>query len=170
MAWVEDLKAVAMYSVISEGNEYVLRNIFRWYSKEFATPLHIVESLPLDDVLRHYYEVHFSELNDQERAEEIDRILLTEEKLRQRKTQEDADDADAYEFGKAAEQAEKIKEQKKAKEKKPDPPSAPASLPDVSLKDLKELPPDIDIKFIDSDDEIESMLNGSFGPPSKKNG
>lgn len=164
MAWINDLKALAMQSVLKEDLDYLLRDVFRWYSKEYATPLHVVETLPLEDVLRHYYEVKYAELSEPERLEEIDRLLLTEEALRIRKVQEDADDADAYEYAKAAEKAEA----KKAAAPKPAPTkaSAPATLP--KIKDLKELPPEVEINFIDDNEDPDALLEGAFGPPSKK--
>jgi len=164
MSWINDLKALAMQSVLKEDLDYLLRDIFRWYSKEFVTPLHVVETLPLEDVLRHYYEVKYAELSEHERLEEIDRLLLTEEALRIRKEQEDADDADAFEYAKAAEKVEKSKAQAKEDLKPRVEPEA--TLP--KLKDMKELPQDMEITFIDDNVDPDALLEGSFGPPSKK--
>lgn len=52
------------------------RRIFRWYSREFATPLHLVEELPVVDVLRNYYEAKVDEMDDE--ALEAERLLLIE--------------------------------------------------------------------------------------------
>ncbi len=81
--------------------EYFLRRVFRWYSREFHTPLHEVERLPIDDVFQHYYECRWED--DLEKLEtpqgelvrrDIDELLLEE------------DEATALEEAKAAEEAE----------------------------------------------------------------
>jgi hypothetical protein len=59
-----------------EDRQRFLRRIFRWYSREFATPLHIVESLPVIDVLRHYYEAKVDAMDED--ALEAERKLLIE--------------------------------------------------------------------------------------------
>lgn len=99
---LRNLKLLAMHAVVTEPGEYTTRHIFRWYSREFGTPLHVVESLPLEDVLQHYFECQYEELAEEQRAETIRRLLIDPDKLSRIKRQEDAEDADAWEFGKEA--------------------------------------------------------------------
>lgn len=179
--WMNDIQVLSMRSVVKgDESEYLLRHIFRWYSKEFSTPLHVVETLPLEDVIRAYWEVEYEGMAPEEREIEIHRLVEDEEKLRQRKREEDADDVDAYEFGKEAQaDATKVPEKKPLRHAIPRidaPPREPTfdemrELPNpatlqpdpIKLKDLKELPSDMTITFIDDD----SILDGSFGPPPK---
>ena len=52
----EAVKLNALESVVNPDSEYYLRFMFRWYSKTFHTPLHMVPDLPLVEVLTAYYE------------------------------------------------------------------------------------------------------------------
>lgn len=61
----------------NELSEYRIRKICRAYSAWFHTPLHIVENeLPLIEVFRHYYEVEYADMEEQDRQAEI--VHLTE--------------------------------------------------------------------------------------------
>lgn len=99
---LNNLKIMAMYSVIEEPSEYNIRYIFRWFSREFSTPLHVVETLPLEDVLTHYYECLYEDQSSEDRQATIDRLLMTPEQLAARRRAEDAEDAEAWEFGQEA--------------------------------------------------------------------
>lgn len=99
---LNNLKIMAMYSVIEEPSEYNIRYIFRWFSREFSTPLHVVETLPLEDVLTHYYECLYEDLSHEDRRAAIDRLLMTPEQLAARRRAEDAEEAEAWEFGQEA--------------------------------------------------------------------
>lgn len=65
------LRIIAMRNVMSQDppNDYTLRHIYRWYSKEFHTPLHVVDNLPRHFILTHYYEAHYEALRDDSQAE-----------------------------------------------------------------------------------------------------
>ena len=58
---------------------FQLREIFRWYSQRFHTPLHTVEELPLEDVLTAYYETTFAEMEEEELERYVRESLKTEE-------------------------------------------------------------------------------------------
>lgn len=51
--------------------EFQRRKIFMWYSSTFATPLHVVPELPVEDVLEAYYHWHFAEMSDDDLDAEI---------------------------------------------------------------------------------------------------
>lgn len=76
------VRLCAWGAVHHNEDDYYLRHIFRWYSREFHTPLHLVEDLPLVDVLTHFYECQYEELKDEERLQQ----LYEEEALRLRET------------------------------------------------------------------------------------
>ena len=176
MNWLRDLRLLAMHAVVKESGDYNLRYIFRWYSRTFHTPLHVVENLPIDDILQHYYEVEYENLTDPERVTEIEHLLLNPEALMKLRREEDAADADAYEFGKEAE-AQKPPEQLAPADLPKNPieerlqkvrdqfkPPAPAVIagPETKLP-IPKLPPDVHIKFEDvQNPDIDD--EPSFGP------
>lgn len=55
----ESARILAYAEVLRERQrrDYSLRYIFRWFSEKFSTPYADVEEMPVDDVLRHFYEV-----------------------------------------------------------------------------------------------------------------
>lgn len=76
-----------------EGDlDYSLRRIFRTYSKRFATPLHLVETLPLSDVLQHYFESEFEEMDEDELRKAIEQATLEPEDLKAAQLREDEAD------------------------------------------------------------------------------
>lgn len=79
----------------SKSVDYFLRHIFREYAKTFLTPLHIVETLPLDFVLLHYYENVFENLLKEERPEIKE--LVEKERVRLSETEEEKRKRIAYE-------------------------------------------------------------------------
>lgn len=108
--FIKNLKLIAMFSVVKKPADYMTRKIFRWFSNEFATPLHVVETLPLEDVLTHYFESMYEDLDPEEREDLIERLLMDPDKLAALQRAEDAEDADAWEFGReVADQAPPIK-------------------------------------------------------------
>lgn len=62
---IEAIQILALLSVEAPDKEAHFRKICRWYSREFYTPLHVViNELPFEEVLQHYYEQTFSTLHD----------------------------------------------------------------------------------------------------------
>jgi len=98
MDGVRDLQTLALHAVLKKTGAYNLRYIFRWYSQRFHTPLHVVEALPLEDVLRHYYECEYEDLEPHEIANAIKLLSLTDEELARLRKEEDAEDADSFEL------------------------------------------------------------------------
>lgn len=49
-------KLQALDAVLDPDDSYLYRKICRWYSTNFATPLHVVYELPLQLVLTNYFE------------------------------------------------------------------------------------------------------------------
>jgi hypothetical protein len=135
-----------MRDVSFDAGDYGLRSVFRWYSKTFSTPLHTVEALPLEEVLRHYFEARYEEMDAEAREVEIERLTTTPEELRRKKLSEDAADAEALEFGKEAEEEEK----EPAKSSEARLAEAIKELQVVTpLKTMETLPPDVHLSFSD---------------------
>lgn len=162
------LRLRAMQAVEHPDSDDQLRSIFRWYSRTFHTPLHLVEELPVDDVLSAYYEESYEGMNDEERKRETAELLETPEQKKIRLRQKDEERAEAFEFARIAAEEERRKEdRKRLADLKPEgaKPLAVQKTPEASLpkplKDLKELPPDIEMKFVD-DAEFEKEIEG-FG-------
>lgn len=65
------LRLVAMRNVMADSppNDYTLRHIYRWYSKTFNTPLHVVDNLPRHFILLHYFESQYETLRDDHQLE-----------------------------------------------------------------------------------------------------
>lgn len=76
--------------------EYQLRRIFRWYSKAFSTPLHVVEELPLHDVIQSYWEEHYEGLNENELEQERSALTEDPDMLAVRQKKEDEDDFETH--------------------------------------------------------------------------
>jgi len=186
MDYGKAIRLVALRNVIRQDGQYVLRYIQRWYSKTFATPLHQVDALPLDDVVMAYFESYYEDMKEEDRAKEIESLLETDEQRQARERAEDADQAEREEFARftAAEDERKAKKKAEAAEKKkienvvdpraprplrPAPreePDLPVVMPPPQPK-LKELPPEITMKFAELEDVAEELEGlGSFQPPS----
>jgi hypothetical protein len=78
--------------------DYRLRYINRWYSKTFHTPLHVVDDLPTEDVLIHFYECQFEDLEEAERLKSISELLesIDERKKRLLLEADDGKDGEAW--------------------------------------------------------------------------
>jgi hypothetical protein len=91
--------------------EYNLRCIFRWYSKTFHTPLHVVPELPLMSVLQAFHEERYREMRDDparadELREEIRSLIESDEEAVERRMREDLEEYEADQFAKFVEEQE----------------------------------------------------------------
>src|ERR1035437_6376083 len=94
LSLVECIKTIALRDVLLETSDYRIREICRWYSREFSTPLPTVEAdVPLLILLQHYFENQFSNMTAEEIDEEKMSMLETDEGRRLRMRREDADAA-----------------------------------------------------------------------------
>jgi len=180
---LRNLKQIAMFSVVEKPADYIVRNIFRWFSKQFSTPLHIVETLPFEDVLVHYFESTYEELEEDERQVQIERLLMDPEKLAALQRAEDASDAEAWEYGRDAaaaappiktvelpvdpitERIERLRAEFKPPEKinGPETTLPPSTAPEPTLPKIEE---GIHMKFLDLDGpEIDDAP--TFGPKTR---
>lgn len=88
---VRVLQLKAMQAVLKPDSASYLRQIHRWFSKTFATPLSAVYDLPVDFVLQHYYESHYWEMEDKERAVVVRDLTETEAEKTARLIAEEAE-------------------------------------------------------------------------------
>ncbi len=71
----------------------------RWYARTFYTPLHIVEEeVPLDDVLRTWFEDQFESLSEEGRLDEARRLTETPEERAQREAEAKRENLEDEEF------------------------------------------------------------------------
>lgn len=97
--------AAAEATAKAPSPEFILREIMRAYSERFHTPLHVVETLPLHDVLQHHYEALYSDLaaNDDPNVKEtlrleLERLSLDDYRLKQLMEREARKAAEDIEF------------------------------------------------------------------------
>lgn len=181
MHYFPALRLQALKAVMAPDEEANLRYIMRWYSRNYHTPLHVVETLPLEDIYQTFYEHTYEELDEADRKQELADLLETPEEKRAKERAKDEERAEIFEYARQiAEQERKKEEKKRLADLKPEqkqslmaPKQAPQStLPKTQLnqaiKDMKELPPNIEMRFI-SEEEMERELEGygSMMPGSK---
>jgi hypothetical protein len=99
---IPHLRTLALHSVAKGTYEYHLRHIMRWYSEKFHTPLHMVEDLPLEDILSTFFECEYEDLDEEKLEYELHQALMSPEKLSRLRRQEDADEADMAEYAREA--------------------------------------------------------------------
>lgn len=146
MSFIDDLRKLALNSVINPHPDYNLRHIQREYSKKFSTPLHEVVELPIEYVLEHYFEDQFEQLDESELRKQALLLIETEEERAKREREEE-------EFMEIMEQT--IKEETKEKDF-----SVVEAKPSLKPVESQELP-EIDVKIIENDEEFDRLVNQS---------
>lgn len=61
-----EIRVEAFAAVLRGDDDFQYREIMRWYSREFSTPLPQVEELDREDVLQHYWECHYVEAQEKD--------------------------------------------------------------------------------------------------------
>lgn len=179
-AYFNAIKLLAIKAVEKPTVESYLRHIRRWYSKTFHTPLSDVDDLDTDYILQAYFEETYEDMSKEERQQEISNLLQTEEEVKQEKLATDFDMAERFELMQIAKEQER--DRAAAQEKKrladlKDPNRAFKKVPETKIPEakmsnpfaeVKNLPPDIEIKFIDPETFEEELENGGIGAFRKK--
>jgi hypothetical protein len=120
---------------------YSIRQIFRWYSKTFHTPLHMVQDIPLYDIVQAYYESHYESMEEEDLRAEVQNLLLSEEEKIQKSLQDDAEEFSLAQLER--ELAEEAKQQ------------APKTLESIAEEKKNEAPiemPEIKMSFLELDE------------------
>ena len=150
---VTDIRIQALSDSASNPNDdfhNFLFYVFRWYSKTFFTPLHVVEELPLESVLRAFFYDKADHLTPEERHEELLLVLESPEQRSARFMKESEDLV-----GDEALLAEIDAKPESEVDRK-----GLNVLPVSIIKpDLASLSPDIKMTFI-SEEEAEELENG----------
>jgi hypothetical protein len=92
--YLDDLRKLALRAVLKPDAQAFMRNISRWFSKAFSTPLYEVESLPKEYILEHYFESLYEAMDDEEKHNQIIHLLESPEERRARAKAEKDDEAE----------------------------------------------------------------------------
>ncbi len=118
----------------ADDADYNRRKIFRWYSINFNTPLHIVETLPMLDVIRAYWEQNYEGMSEEDLAAAVA--------------------AGAYGNLATAPSSAPVGPKGPPGRGKPREALREAEIaPKIDIKDLEKLPQSISIKFTDDDED-----------------
>lgn len=106
--WPKSIQILALKEVLAKdkaSSDFDLRSIARWYSKTFATPLHLVYGLPTFDVLQAYYEDIYEDMAKTEEGEislhkVAEELSRTEEELEAAKKEKDKEDVYVFKMEK----------------------------------------------------------------------
>jgi hypothetical protein len=142
---IDVARKLALKSVVNPDFDTFRRKICRWYSKSFSTPLkEVEEDIVFFDVLMHYFEDLFEQLEDKDKQEQLKLAIETTEERSRREIKEDLEEQEFLEMA-VKEEAERAKKSidysKVAKQVKKD----------KLLKKTEDLP-EIDIRIEDKVD------------------
>ena len=166
----EALRLRAIRAVQKPDEGAYLRYIHRWYSRTFHTPLHVVEELDPVDVLTAFYEQTYEDMEEADREREIGELLETPVERRERLIAKDIERAEAFEFAEYTAKEQLRQDQRKVADLKaneskrflrqqvPETTMAKSTMP-IAVKDLKEIPPDIEMRFV-AESDFEAALEG----------
>ncbi len=160
------LRTIALREVLNGGPDYWLRQVFRWYSREFSVPLPSVSDLPMDHVLQAYYECHYEKMEEDDREAERHFLIETDEDRRKRLADEERRVVEDLEYERAAAaEAVKAKMEKTSEEAK-----TIAKLAEGDKKPFGEvfrpgtkLPPNISLSFAPEADFEAALEVSSTG-------
>lgn len=117
MPLVKAIKLLALEAVISPKEDYFLRKVQRWYSRQFYTPLPEVEDLPIQDILLHYFECKYEDLKEADDTSDwINEMIYateTAEEKRKREMTEESNEASDEDFLREVMQEEQAKKANK---------------------------------------------------------
>ncbi len=176
------VRRAAMVAVHRDTVEYRLREIQRWFSETFSTPLEAVECMAVEEVCMHYFERLYRDMPPEEREDELRELMLTEAQRIEKLRRDEADklsDADFLQQMKAEAEAVaknarglagKLQNMSQGDQGPIVPvPVMGSSIP-TTFQDQGEaikLPPGIDMQFV-SEDEMGDMEGWDlFGAPTR---
>lgn len=186
MDYFDSIRIRALASVMDPDHDDVMIDIFEWYSKEFSTPLHVVQhDLPLDDVLGAYFRHIYKAMPPEDRHNHAIWLLETPEERAERAAKDKNEDEEF--LRKAAEQNAKKKQPTQAQlafermQKKllegadqfksiaprmfTEKPLRDKPMPEVKLPESKpEDPSEVTITYM-SEADFEAELDKPVGPP-----
>jgi len=173
MDYLVTTRIVALRNVVNSrktnpdvNEEFLLRHVFRWYSKTFSTPLHLVEDLPLEDVLMAYWEDKYEIMEDEALDEEVCAVAEDPAETTKRQRNEDMAEADVFEMMEEETASMKrtinkasndvLRSVKNATDKLAQMLTADKGAPTLTPAEGLTIPPDITMTFLSEDDELKS--------------
>jgi hypothetical protein len=164
----------------ADDADYNRRKIFRFYSSHFNTPLHVVETLPLLDVIRAYWEQNYEAMSEDDLEAVVRQAGMSDEDLKKLDDKDDASELDldviaaavaAGAYGNLATSGAPAAPKPKPKGPRKSTLKEAEIAPKIDIKDLEKLPESISIKFSDDDDPDFDMEGDGLGlleiPPSR---
>ena len=115
MDYYKHLRIIALNSVISPDEPYLIRKIVRWYSKTFSTPISVVEEIPLEHILTAYYESEFEDKKEEELEQIIQDMFADDVDNRKEEMAEEKRAVEDYEFLKALKEEQRLNPKKDLK-------------------------------------------------------
>jgi len=171
MDHITALQIKALKNVLKPDTQAVLRSIFRWYSSTYATPLHMVDDLPLDDILTHWFEYHFEQLDEEDVRQKAEELILTPEERAERLVKQENEDEEFYQriAEKAAKKHASIeKNREKLSKSNKEFDSALKSFKEKVADVLEKAPAKEEILFEQLDANLEDIDLDGFAPPKRK--
>lgn len=184
--YLKAIRLLAWNAVEKRPSDYLMRHIYRWYSKTFHVPLPQVDDLPIEDVLQAFFEERYENLPDEERDDEEERLRETraERLAREAREREEQESDDAFFREAQAEaarqrQAAPVLDKKLPSSERPFLVAAPTmgeALPthfaevaqSKEAEKLREIPPEINMQFV-GEDELGDLDDWDVcGPPRPK--
>lgn len=158
----EAIRLQSLKTVMRPDEDYHLRSVMRWYSREFHTPLDQVYGIPVEEVLRDYFECKYEEMEEYQ-LEELREYLTCSDEERARMEEEAMDEeADAAKFYEEA-----LKEAELEDTEAP-PPPIPTAAPGMSAASFVPDPilplPEISMKFDETNNLSEEDFEARFNP------
>lgn len=95
MDYVDGIRICALASVLYPDDEDQIHEVFEWYSREYHTPLHVVQDLPLDSVLFCYFRAVYRNMNPEDRHNHAIWLMETPEE-RQKRADSDKNEEDDF--------------------------------------------------------------------------
>ena len=154
----EQLQILALAAIEDKTWEHQYRTICRWYSREFSTPLQVVEhDLNQIHVLTHYYEDSFERLHNSDSEESQQRYSeIRESVMRTQMSEAEIEELDAEDNDWEQQMQEEIAENV-AKMKKHD--------EDKRAAEARKVEDAESLKNPNLEEELEFSVQGEQGPP-----
>ena len=169
MSLSDDIQILAFAAVTAKekDSDYSLRYIYRWYSTKYHTPLHLVPTLQLTDILTAYFESKYEEMSDEDLEDERKELLKTDAERAAEAAEVAADTLtdDALLAQLAQENAGKTIEQVKVSEPKPIKTREKVGEVGLPMPD-RSLPENVSIKFAPDTNFFDEMIDRLDGAAS----
>lgn len=166
----DSLNRIALARAFKPDAEANLRYVMRWYSKTFATPLHVViEEIPVEDIWLAFFEERYAGMTRNELLEYVELALETPEERAARELAEENEEASERAFAEMSAKAAKTPIPIPVNVSPADLLTQVPSLPETTLPAVMEpLQEGIEMTFVDaSPEELDKLLDGGMANQTK---